>query len=299
VVRPCPRLLLIRSLPKPSNRLFLSLNAVPIGGNLKWKEFAALASRTGFRGVDIMLEPAMAEGVQATRRLLHDLKLKPAFVNLPVEFRKDDGEFSSSLLKLRPAAEFAAGIGCPRLMTYILSSTNTPKDELRATYLRRFQACADILSRAKCRLGLEFLGPLHIRQAGKYEFIWKMPEMLAFAKECGPNVGLTLDAWHWHHAGGTADDILAAGKDRIVVVHFDDAAKLPPEQVRDNQRLLPGEGVIDLTGFLQALKKIGYQDSLSVEVFGRGLKEMPPPESALLCLSYGRSSLKRAGIREA
>ena len=278
--------------------MYLALNAVPIGGNLKWKDFAALASRIGFRGVDIMLEPAMAEGAEATRRLLHSLKLKPGLINLPVDFRKDDATFASTLPKLKPAAEFAAAIGCPRLMTYILSSTDTPRDELRATYLKRFRACAEILDRAKCRLGLEFLGPLHIRQSGKYEFIWKMPEMLAFAKECGPNVGLTLDAWHWHHAGGTTADILAAGKDRIILVHFDDAAKLPPEQVRDNQRLLPGEGVIDLNGFLHALKKIGYSDSLSVEVFGRGLKEMPPSESALLCLSYGRSALKRAGIRE-
>ncbi len=125
-----------------------------------------------------------------------------------------------------------------------------------------------------------------------------MDEMLAFAKECGPNVGLTLDAWHWYHAGGTVADILAAGKERIVVVHFDDSAKLPADQVRDNERLLPGEGVIDLTGFLQALQKIGYEDSLSVEVFGRGLKEKPPAESAKLCLEAGRAVFRKAGIAE-
>jgi sugar phosphate isomerase/epimerase len=123
-----------------------------------------------------------------------------------------------------------------------------------------------------------------------------MNEMLAFAKECGSNVGLTLDAWHWHHAGGTVADILAAGQDRIVVVHFDDAPNLPPEEIRDNQRLLPTEGAIDLTGFLQALRKIGYKDSLSVEVFGRGLKEMPPEQSAKLCLEYSRRVLRQAGI---
>jgi sugar phosphate isomerase/epimerase len=278
--------------------VYLALNGVPIGGKLSWKEFAALASRTGFRGVDVMLDAAMADGVDATRRLLRELKLKPAFVNLPVEFRKDDATFTSTLPKLKPAAEFAAAIGCPRMMTYIMASSDTPKAELRATYLKRFQTCAEIMAPSKCRFGLEFLGPTQFRKTGKYEFIWKMPEMLAFAKECGPNVGLTLDAWHWHHSGGTVADILAAGKDRIVVVHFDDAAKQPPDDVRDNQRLLPGEGVIDLNGFLHALKKIGYEDSLSIEVFGRGLKEMPPAESALLCLSAGRAALKKAGIKE-
>ena len=40
---------------------------------------------------------------------------------------------------------------------------------------------------------------------------------------------------------------------------------LPADQVRDNQRVLPGEGVIDLAGFFQALKQIGYHDGVSPE----------------------------------
>ena len=278
--------------------MYLSLNAVPIGGKQTWPEFARLASRTGFLGVDVMLDAAMADGVAKTRALLADLKLKPAFISLPVEFRKDDETFKASLPKLEDAAPFASAIGCPRVMTYLMSSSPIPKEELRRIYRARLTECARILARSHCRFGLEFLGPLHIRKANPNEFIWKMPEMLEFAKECGSNVGLTLDAWHWHHAGGTVQDILKAGRDRIVVVHFDDAPKLPPEEIRDNQRLLPGEGVIDLVGFLHALKKIGYADGLSVEVFGRGLKEMPPEEAAKVCLESGRGVLKKAGIVE-
>jgi sugar phosphate isomerase/epimerase len=278
--------------------MYLSLNAVPIGGHLSWPEFAKLASDTGFLGVDVMLEAAMNDGLKNTRQMLTDLRLRPAFVNLPVDFRKDDATFRAGLPKLEDAAPFAAAIGCPRMMTYIMSSSDTPKDELRRTYKQRFTECANILARSHCRLGLEFLGPLHIRTQFPHEFIWRMPEMLEFAKECGPNVGLTLDAWHWYHAGGTTEDILRAGKERIVVIHFDDSADLPAAQIRDNQRLLPGEGVINLTGFLQALQKIGYEDSLSVEVFGRGLKQMPPRESAKLCLDSSRAVLKKAGIVE-
>jgi sugar phosphate isomerase/epimerase len=276
--------------------MYLSLNGVPIGGNLSWPEFARLASSTGFGGVDVMLQPAMTDGAQPTRKMLDELHLRPAFVSLPVEFRKDDAAFRLGLAKLEDAAPFCAAIGCPRLMTYILPSSETPKDELRRLYKKRFTECANILARSHCRLGLEFLGPVQFRTQFRHEFIWKMNEMLEFAKECGSNVGLTLDAWHWHHAGGTIADILATGKDRIVVVHFDDAPDLPADQIRDNQRLLPGEGIINLTGFLQALQKIGYEDSLSVEVFGRGLKEMAPRESAKLCLDSSIAVFKKAGV---
>lgn len=274
------------------------MNGVPLGGTRSWPEFVQLASSTGFRGVDVMLEPAMKQGVPATVELLKAARVRPAYVNLPVEFRKNEAEFRATLGKLEDAAPFAAAIGCPRMMTWIASSSEIPKDELRRIYKQRFTECANILARSHVQLGLEFLGPLHIRTRFPHEFIWKMPDMLAFAKECGPNVGLTVDAWHWHHAGGTVADILAAGKDRIVVVHFDDSAQLPPDQIRDNERLLPGEGVIDLNGFLHALHKAGYQDSLSVEVFGRGLKDMPAAESAKLCLEYGRAALRKAGLKE-
>lgn len=276
--------------------MFLALNSVLISGRVKWPEFARLAAKTGFPGTDVALAPAMEAGAAATRDLLAQLNVKPAVLDFPVEFRKDDAAFEAGLPKLKEAALFAAAIGCPRMVTYILSSSPIPKDELRRTYKARFTECARILAGSNVRLGLEFLGPLHIRKAFPNEFIWRMNEMLEFTKECGPNVGLLLDVWHWHHAGATTEDILAAGREAIVHVHFNDAPNLPPEQIRDNQRLLPGEGVIDLAGFLRALQKIGYTDALSVEVFGRGLKDMPPEDAAKLGLNASLGVFKKAGV---
>jgi sugar phosphate isomerase/epimerase len=267
-----------------------------VAGRVPWPEFARLAAKVGYPGVDVDLPSAMKSGLPATNALLEELKIKPAAVNLPVEFRQDDGAFRQDLEKLGDQASFSAAIGCPRMITWIMPSSKTPKAELRALYLKRFRACADVLARSHVRLGLEFLGPLHLRQMEPHEFIWRMPEMLAFARECGSNVGLLLDVWHWHHAGATTDDIIKAGKDGIVHVHFSDAPNKPPDQIRDNERLMPGEGVINLVGFLRALQEIGYQDALSVEVFGRGLKDMPPEEGARLGLETSRAVMRKAGV---
>ena len=56
--------------------------------------------------------------------------------------------------------------------------------------------------------------------------------------------------------------------------------------------------MIDLQGALKALQAIGYEDALSVEVFGRHLKEMTPEEGARLGLDSARAVLGKAGIRE-
>ena len=276
--------------------MYLALNSVTISGRVAWPEFAHLAHRAGYAGVDPNTEKAMSEGVDSTRALFKELRLRPSAIDFPVEFRKDDAAFQAGLKKLAPVAQFARAIGCPRMITWVMSSTDKPKDEQRKIFKDRFTAAAGILAKSQVRLGLEFLGPLHIRKMAKYEFIWRMDEMTEFAKECGPNVGLLLDAWHWHHAGATPKNIVDAGKDRIVHVHLADAPKLPPEQIKDDERLIPGEGVIDWKGFFGALKEIGYTDGMSPEIFGRGLKEKTPEEAAKMALDGSLKVMREAGI---
>lgn len=277
-------------------RMYLALNSVLVSGRVGWPEFAELAARVGFPGTDVMLEPAMKAGVEATNRLLDGKKLRRGAINFPVEFRKDEATFKKGLASLEASAPFAAAIGCPRMVTYIMSSSNTPKDELRRLYKRRFSECARVMARSDVRLGLEFLGPLQFRKRFRYEFIWRMPDMLEFAKECGPNVGLLVDTWHWYWAGATTEDIIRAGRERIVHVHFNDAPNLPPAEARDNERLMPGQGAINLTGFLHALEKIGYEDALSVEVFADFLKMMTPEQAAKLGLVTSLEVFCKSGV---
>jgi sugar phosphate isomerase/epimerase len=276
--------------------MYLSLNPTLVADRVPWPEFARLAAKVGFAGVDVSTSGAMKEGFKPSRALLEQLKLAPAVAGFPVEFRKDDATFRRDLAKLEEAAQFVAAIGCPRMNTYIMSSSDRPKAEQRKIYKERFRVAADILACSHVRLGLEFLGPLHLRKVFPYEFIWRMDEMLAFAKECGPNVGLELDSWHWHHAGATAKDIIAAGRENIINVQVNDSPNLPPDKIRDDERLMPGEGVIDLVGFFHALKETGYEEGVSPEVFGRGLKNMPPEDGARLGLETTRDVMRKAGV---
>ena len=64
----------------------------------------------------------------------------------------------------------------------------------------------------------------------------------------------------------------------------------------DSERLMPGEGVADLVGFFRTLKKIGYVDGVSPEIFGRGLKDIPPEEGAAMGLRTTTAVMKKAGV---
>jgi sugar phosphate isomerase/epimerase len=319
---------------RSASSMFVSLNgALTNGKNVAWPEFAQLASRTGYGGVDWSLGPARTAGLDATRSLLNDLKLKPTIVNLPLQtpFAGDDESFKQKLPQLADDAAFTAGIGCQKMMLVLSATAPAPKDEYRKLVRDRLAMVSEVLQKSNIRLGLEFLGPLYMRggapspcpargggppraagpapanapaaagggqRAGgqRIPFIWTLPETVDLAKDCGPNIGAVLDAWHWHHSGGTVADIVAAGKSRIVHVHVSDARNQPPEDVCDSQRLMPGEGVINLVGFFQALQKIDYADGVSPEPLGRIPPEMSADDAARLGMETTTAVMKKAGV---
>jgi len=73
--------------------MYLSLNSTLVADRVPWPEFARLAVKVGFNGVDVSTSGAMKEGLEATRLLLAQTKLTPAVGGFPVEFRKDDATY--------------------------------------------------------------------------------------------------------------------------------------------------------------------------------------------------------------
>jgi sugar phosphate isomerase/epimerase len=285
-------------------QMYVSLNG-SVARGVSGADLVRLAARVGFDGVDWSLGPAKTAGLDATKALFAELKIKPSIVNLPMArplpFQGEQAAFDEALVPLAEDAAFTAAVGCDRMMVVLSPTGPLPKDEWRKVVRDRMAAVAQVLQRSNVRLGLEFLGVQSFR-AGREggpppnPFIWTLPETVALAKDCGPNVGVILDVWHWHHSGGSTADILETPRERIVHVHVSDARPQPPADVRDNQRLMPGEGVIDLNGFFQALKKIGYAGGVSPEPLGRVPAEMSPEDGARLALETTRVAMKKAGL---
>jgi sugar phosphate isomerase/epimerase len=284
--------------------MFVSLNGSLTRG-VSGADKARLAAKVGYGGVDWDLGPAKAAGLDATKSLFAELNIKPTIVSLPMArplpFGGEPAAFQEALKPLADDAAFVSGVGCEKMMLVLSPTAPVPKEEYRKVVVERLTAIAGVLQKANLRLGLEFLGPLYMRQ-GRADgppanpFIWTLPETVALAKDGGANLGVILDVWHWHHSGGSVAEILAAGSSRIVHVHLSDAKPAPAEDVRDNQRFMPGEGSIDLVAFLQALKKTGYTGGISPEPLGRIPPEMSPEEGARLGLETTLAVMKKAGV---
>jgi 2-keto-myo-inositol isomerase len=81
------------------------------------------------------------------------------------------------------------------------------------------------------------------------------------------NVGIVLDCFHFHAMNSRIEDLQAVDPTKIFVFHIDDCEDLPVGALRDHHRVWPGDGTIDLDRILRALKDIGYNEMVSVELF--------------------------------
>ena len=90
---------------------------------------------------------------------------------------------------------------------------------------------------------------------------------------------IILDAFHNWNSNSTLDALRAIPLEKISHYHIDDAApdKAPTTQT-DPDRVMIGEGQIDLAAEIAVLKEKGYDKTVSLELFNAELWEQDPLE---------------------
>lgn len=281
----------------------LSPGAIGVGAGLE--EGLRLARLGGFQGLEVGIGDIAnridQNGKDAVVGLFQEAGIRPGGFGLPVDWRtKDAAKLETDLKNLPRLAASGQSIGCMRVSTWILSfSDETPMEANVEWHVERFTPIARILADHGCSLGLEFLGPKTLRAGHKYEFIADMNGMLRMAERIGPNVGLLLDCWHWYTAGNTVEQLRQIAPERIVYVHVNDAPTgVAVDEQIDSVRCLPGEtGVIDIAGFLQALRDIGYDGPVTPEPFSQKLKGLPPEDAVRMTGEAMAKIWNQAGLQ--
>ena len=99
-----------------------------------------------------------------------------------------------------------------------------------------------------------------------------------------PRVGVLFDTAHYHVTPTKLGDINADSVGYIKHVHLNDMPNVPADLVhRDFDRVLPGEGVLDLPRIIAALETNGYEGFFSIELFNEDLWRLPAKEAARCC----------------
>ncbi|MFW6006773.1 MAG: sugar phosphate isomerase/epimerase family protein [Bacillota bacterium] len=263
--------------------MYKSLGPGAIGVDVSLEKAAELAAEYDFAGLQVNVNLLKEKGVAEVKKIYEKYDLKPGSFGLPVNIYASEEDFEKELSELPEKAQMAKELGCSRSSTYIFSfSDERDYKENFQYHVERINPAAEILENNNIRLGLEFLGPLTLREGHDYEFIHTIEGMLELTSAVKTdNMGLLLDAYHWYTAGEDINSLKSLKNKDIVDVHVNDApAGVPVSEQKDGVRRLPAEtGVIKLDVFMSHLKEIDYDGPVMTEPFSNEVNEMEPEEA--------------------
>ncbi len=238
-----------------------SIATVSMGGLLREK-LAAIAE-AGFDGVEIF-----ETDVTASDRTPEEIAAQAADLGLEIvalqPFRDFEGmpepERRRNFERARRKFELANRLGAPRMLVCSnVSPLALGGIDRAATDLRELGGLAEEFG---IDVGFEALA--WGRHVSDYRDAWEIVR-----RADHPRIGVILDSFHLLARGLSVDAIRAIPADRITFVQVSDAPKVDMDilQLSRHHRCFPGQGELDIPGFMAALGATGYDGWLSHEVF--------------------------------
>lgn len=167
--------------------------------------------------------------------------------------------------RYKQSIDFVAECWPGKRIPLVAITGSAPQQNLRTAFAIALETYAELAEYAGTRglpLMLEPLSPLLMNTD---TFICTFDRALQFVRQVDhPNFGLAFDTWHVWDEPGIAETTVDAG-DRIFGVHVSDWPQQEPRGFAD--RLIPGEGVMDLPMLMGALDRAGYHGPQVLEIF--------------------------------
>ncbi|MDF2993843.1 MAG: 4-hydroxyphenylpyruvate dioxygenase, partial [Microbacterium sp.] len=250
----------------------ISISTVCLAGTLEDKLRAA--SEAGFAGVEL-LEYDLVMSPWSPRRLAEEaarLSLSiEAYQPFHVEALPPD-RFGASLRHAERKFDLMEDLGA-RVLVCCSSKTahGLDDDDLAAEQLDEL---ADRAARRGLRLAFEAVPWGRLRT---HDDAWRIVRQVDH-----PALGLCLDSFHVLSIHNDPDVIADVAADKIFHVQLADAPR-PNMDVREwslHSRLFPGQGSLDVAGFLGRILSGGYAGPIALEVFNDVYQQEDPRHAA-------------------
>lgn len=245
----------------------------------------AVAAEAGYTGIELWHDDITAHidgggSLQEIRKCVDDHGLKvPTTIHIHSWFQPAGPEHNEAMDTAKVKLEQAAAVGAP------FAVAGPPHGQADRKLGQRHYH--DLL-----QLGADFGVRPAFEYLGFVDDIKTIDDAIEIVEgSAHPNACIVLDPFHCYVGGGGIESIAKLSVDQVAISHFNDApADPPPHTQRDPDRVMPGDGAIDLTRYCELLKQIGYSDFVSLELFRPDLWEQDPLEVAKIGLDKMRSA---------
>lgn len=268
--------------PVPSDKPLFSfcLNTSTIRGQkLGLLKQLEIASDAGYSGVEVWVNSVqkyVEEGGSLVdlKHMINDLGLKVEDAIGFAQWIVDDSQVRSEALEqLRREMDMLARIGCERIAAPPAGATNVPGLSLDAAG-ERYAAILDI--------GLEMGVIPQLEVWGFSQNLHKISQVLYVAAESGhPAARILPDVYHLYKGGSDFDALKLLKGSAVEIFHMNDYPATPArEEMKDSDRVYPGDGVGPVRQVLQDIARPGATTVLSLELFNPNYWQQDPLEVA-------------------
>jgi sugar phosphate isomerase/epimerase len=228
-----------------------------------------IAHETGFSGLEILPEHLYryldnGGSYAAYRDLMAKYSIEITCINALKRIGRHQPEARAELLReAEKICQAAVELRCPVVQIMALTELDhLPDSERDAILLDNISAIADIGAPLGIKFQIEVVA---------FTAFNSLQHALHLIKQSGKeNLGVVVDFWHLH-AGGAATpaEVARMDKDLIYGVHFCDGRAAKPGEAWDEwvqRNYAPGEGEIDISAWVEAVKATGYDGVWSPEL---------------------------------
>ena len=245
-----------------------------------------IAARCGYQAVELWItdvQEFVRQGgqVQQVRALLDDLGLqRPSMIHLKNWWSCAGSGSPEDWDQVRRRLEVAAALGAEHVVA------GPPHDVVDLNHLAEdYHRLLELSLEYGPAASLEYLG--FTPCVNRLEVAWEV-----LCRVDHPAATLVVDTWHNFRGGTDPQCLERIPPQRISIVHWNDApAGIPREKQTDNDRVMPGDGILPLNRVADQLRKIGYQGAVSLELFHPQYWKQPPEQVARLGMEKLRATL--------
>ena len=202
---------------------------------------------------------AVGTALAELRRILEDSGLAVASVITLTDWMQSSGfHKETAYAEARRRMQQAAAVGAPNIVASPVPDSSHLDIPLAAARYRELLEEGEAFG---VRPAMEFLG-----FQGN---VFQLEQAVAIVEQADhPKGCLVLDPFHLHRGGSGFGGLKRLSSVAVAVCHFNDAPSSPPQfEQTDADRVYPGEGVLPLKAFIRDLNAIGYESTLSLELF--------------------------------
>ena len=258
------------------------------------EEDIALCAGAGFPAIELRKEKLIrylrqGHTLEELRTLYARYGLKPACINALQGIYMATPQDKTAL---KDACDFlcycARALGCTKLEYIAPYGLPLEGEALEAYSVESLRTLSDIAARYGVKLAVEYM-------ALPGNSIQTFSQALGIIEKVDrENVGLLVDTWHHFAWGSRPEELLQAKPGQVVMVHISDCPDKEKGTIPRKESYWPGEGAAPITQDLVNLRRIGYEEEVSIEVFDPAVQTADPKTVIPLALRHATEAIRRA-----